>query len=278
MSRLKRPFLTVFSLYLICFAFRFFEYFLLRTDQTFWGEAFLHKLAGIGVLFLALRLFSSTPAYIGFTKTGAAKHLGMGLLFGLAVFAVAYGAEILLAVSQGRFQSLQLYVSSYAVDGNVGNRTQAVFFLLCIVGNIINVVMEEGVFRGLFQKMLQQRYAFIASAVIASLLFGVWHVIAPIRNYYDGISSLMGTVANLLMLVTTSTLVGFKCAMLTRLTGSLYMAMGDHFVNNTIVNLLHVTSAAGADELMVVRISIAQSLSFLAVLLYYLRKRKTLAA
>ena len=36
-----------------------------------------------------------------------------------------------------------------------------------------------------------------------------------------------------------STLVGLKLAMITYMEGNLYMGMDDHFVNNTIVNLLH---------------------------------------
>ena len=71
----------------------------------------------------------------------------------------------------------------------------------------------------------------------------------------------------------TSALIGFKFALLTRITGSLYAAMGDHFVNNTIVNLLHVLSYSGADELQTVRIALAQSLSFLLVLIWYKNRR-----
>lgn len=81
---------------------------------------------------------------------------------------------------------------------------------------------------------------------------------------------------NIVMLVITSTLAGIKFAMLTKLTGSLYMAMGDHFLNNTIVNVLHVVSFTGADELMTVRISIAQTVSFLAVLLFYIHRQRPL--
>jgi membrane protease YdiL (CAAX protease family) len=79
-----------------------------------------------------------------------------------------------------------------------------------------------------------------------------------------------GMIANIIMLVVTSGLVGFKFALLTKITGSLYMAMGDHFVNNTIVNLLHVVSTTGADEMMVLRVAIAQSLSCVMVLVYYI--------
>lgn len=277
MSNCKKPLLAVIMLYLLCFAFRILEYFVLRTDQTFWGEAFVHKLMGIAVLCIAAKILAFRPGEIGFSGEKIVTNIGKGLAFGLSIFAIAYGVETLLVISQGRFDSLKLYVSSYAVDGNVGNQTAFVFFLLCFAGNIINVVMEEGVFRGLFQKILETRFSFIIAAVIASCLFGAWHIMGPIRNYYDGMSSMGGMIANMIMLVVTSGLVGFKLAMLTRITGSLYMAMGDHFVNNTIVNILHVVSETGADELMFVRISIAQSLSFLVVLVYYLKVRRKIA-
>lgn len=274
MKKLRSPLLSVLAIYILCFIFRMIEYFIIRTDQTLLGEAIIHKIAGIIILWIAIKMLSTDFEYIGFKRKGIFKNFAFGLLFGISVFAAAYGAEILIAVSQGNFQSLQFYVSSYAVDKNIGNQTGILFFLICIVGNIVNVLMEEGVYRGLFQKILQQKYRFIAAAIICSILFGAWHVIGPIRNYYDGLSSMGGMAANIFMLVITSGLVGFKAAMITKLTGSLYMAMGDHFVNNTIVNILHVTSYTGADELMFVRITIAQSLSFLLVLIFYIWKQK----
>ena len=274
MKKLRSPLLSVLAIYILCFIFRMIEYFMIRTDQTLLGEAIIHKIAGIIILWIAIKILSTDFEFIGFKRKGIFKNFAFGLLFGISVFAAAYGAEILIAVSQGNFQSLQFYVSSYAVDKNIGNQTGILFFLICIVGNIVNVLMEEGVYRGLFQKILQQKYKFIAAAIICSILFGAWHVIGPIRSYYDGMSSMGGMAANIFMLVITSGLVGFKEAMITRLTGSLYMAMGDHFVNNTIVNILHVTSYTGADELMFVRITIAQSLSFLLVLIFYIWKQK----
>lgn len=117
--------------------------------------------------------------------------------------------------------------------------------------------------------MLEHKYTFIISAVISSGLFGIWHIMAPIRDYYDGTISRSGFIAKSAMLVITSGLVGSKFALITKLTGNLYMAMGDHFVNNTIINILHVISITGTDELMIFRISIAQSVSFIIVLIWY---------
>ena len=90
----------------------------------------------------------------------------------------------------------------------------------------------------------------------------------------DGVMGLGGFAANSVMLVVTSGLVGFKFALMTKLTGNLYMAMGDHFLNNTIVNVLHVISDAGADQMQVVRIAVAQSVSFAIVLAWYLMKKR----
>lgn len=276
--------ITILVIYLICFAFRALEYFVIRTDQTFLGEAFIHKLIGIGLLILAIKVFRYSFAEVGF-KTGKAFYdILKGLAFGLATFFIAYGVELIIVASTGNLKGLELYVSAYSVDGNVGHQTDFYFFVICIVGNIINVLMEEGVFRGLFQRMLNSHYKFVIAAIIASVLFGVWHIMSPLRNYLDGNQSLGGFIAQSCLLIGTSALVGFKFAMMGKLTGNLYMAMGDHFVNNTIVNILHVVSNSEADQFQVIRITIAQSLSFTVILIWYLivyfknRKQAEIAA
>lgn len=264
---------SVLAIYLICLMFRVFEYFALRTDQTVLGEAFIHKLIGIAILFATAKCYGYSRNETGFSTDKALKNTLKGFAFGLAVFVLAYLVEMTILAVQGQFESLKLYVSAYSVDGNIGNQTAFVFFVMCIAGNIINVVMEEGIFRGLFQKILEKKYTFTLSAVIVSCLFGVWHFISPFRSYCDGTMSIGGLIGNTAVLVVSSGLVGFKFAMMSKLTGSLHMAMGDHFVNNTIVNMLHVISDEGADKMQVVRIAIAQSVSFAIVLAWYLNKR-----
>ena len=277
MKKTRGMFWVVLGIFLLCYVFRVFEYLVLRTDKTWIGEAVIHKCIGIVIILIVVRILQLTVKEIGFVKQKCFQNLLKGLAFGIAVFIIAYATEILIAISSGRFEALQIYISSYAVNQNVGNETDIIFFVICIVGNIINVIMEEGLFRGVFQKVLENKFSFIFSAVISSALFGLWHMIGPVRNYIDGAFSKEAMIANILMLVITSGLVGFKFALMTKMTGSLYMAMGDHFVNNTIVNILHVVSNTGADEMMFVRITIAQSLSFILVLIAYLVRsdRKT---
>lgn len=273
-DRIQHPLRIVILLYGLCYIFRWFEYFFLQTDRTFLGEAIVHKGIGILILWISAAFFSISMKRIGFLSKGAWRNLGLGLLLGIVLFLIGYSVESMLIYVQENNASFQLYVSSYSVHGNIGHQTSIGFFLICMLGNIVNVWMEEGIFRGLFQTILQRKYTWLVSAILASLLFGFWHMIGPVRAYMEGTSSMGGMLANILMLVSTSALAGFTFAMLTKLTGSLYMAMGVHFVNNTIVNTLHVVTTTGSDEFLIVRMATAQTLSFLIILFVFLRKQK----
>ena len=62
-------------------------------------------------------------------------------------------------------------------------------------------------------------------------------------------------------------IMGIKWALMGQMTGNLYAGMADHFFNNCIAtNLLHVSTESGIDEMMIVRVLIAQLLSFFIVL------------
>ena len=268
----KRVIRQVLTIYLVCFVARIFEYFVLRTDQTILGEAFIHKLFGIIVICLVVRRSGETLSDIGFVKNDYIRSAVKGLVLGLSMFTIGYFVEILILMQNRTYAGIRFYVSAYAVDTNIAKQTSVLFILICIIGNFINVLMEEGLFRGLFPRMLNSRRFWNVTS-ICSLLFGVWHIVGPVRNYIDGQSSFQGMIANAIMLIVSSTLVGLKLAMITYMEGNLYMGMADHFVNNTIVNLLHIESSTGADEMMFLRITVAQTISFFIVLFIFLERK-----
>ena len=267
--------LAVLIIYVICFAFRALEYFVIRTDRTFFGEAFIHKLIGIGIMIAAVFIFHYRFEDIGFKTGKSFFDILKGLIFGIAVFTVAYGTEIIILAASNNLQAVEFYVTAYSVDAGTEVKRTGIFFLVCAIGNVINVLMEEGVFRGLFQKMLSDKYKWLIAGIIASVLFGLWHIMAPLRSLIEGNKTVGGFIGESAMLIGTSALVGFKFVLMGKITGNLYMGMGDHFVNNTIVNILHVINKENeADQLQVIRISIAQSVSFIAVLIWFFIDKK----
>ena len=71
-----------------------------------------------------------------------------------------------------------------------------------------------------------------------------------------------------------SGIMSIKWSVLYKITGSLWMGLGDHLFNNVIVtNLLHVVSENEADSMQIVRILIGQLLSFILVMVYYKKGR-----
>ena len=88
------PIMFIWLFYAVCFVFRAVEYFVVRTDQGIIGEAFIHKLIGIGLLAIAIHIWGCKWRDIGFRADNARKGVCYGLLFGAAVYALAYAADI----------------------------------------------------------------------------------------------------------------------------------------------------------------------------------------
>lgn len=266
------------SVFTLCLAVRFAEYFLIETDKTAIGENVFHKIVGIILLAVVLKEIHLTWSEIGFQRKGFVSSILKGLLLGSGCFTISYGLELAILALQGKPAHFELYISSFSFTGAGVKNTEFLFFGLCIFFNVINVWMEEGVFRGLFLKTLSETTSFMKANVIAAFLFGIWHIVMPIRSYVNGEMSfgemiLLGSGYMIL-----AGMMGIKWGLLYRMTGNVWVGLGDHLFNNTVAtNMLHVLSPNGADELQIVRIMVAQLISFAFVWgIYGWRNRKVI--
>jgi len=275
MNRIKKhSILYCLLIFIICAIARIIEYFLIRTDESFLAENFLHKLFGIMLLSVTLIVTQNKWRDIGFTGNAFLKQTGKGLLLGATCFGVAYGIECsILYIANGNV-SLSFYASGFSLNREMAQQTGIQFVLLCIVFNIINVWMEEGVFRGLFTKLLED-IPYNKSILLIAFLFGVWHWVMPFRDYLEGNSSM----ANLLVMgigyIVLAGIMSLKWSLLYKMTGSIWMGLGDHLFNNVVVtNLVHVISNNEADSMQIVRIMVGQLLSFIIVFAIYRKGKK----
>ncbi|TGX97300.1 CPBP family intramembrane metalloprotease [Hominisplanchenecus murintestinalis] len=257
-------------IFMLCLSVRFVEYFLIETDKTAIGENVFHKVVGIIILAVILKGSNFTWSDIGFQRNSFAGSILKGLLLGSVCFAISYGLELAIFILQGNPAHLEIYISSFSLTGSQIKNTDFVFFLLCVLFNIINVWMEEGVFRGLFIKTFSEAKPFMQANFIAAFLFGIWHIVMPIRSYVNGEMPFAAMVLMGIGYIILAGIMGIKWGLLYRITGNIWVGLGDHLFNNTVAaNMLHVVSLKGADELQIVRIMAAQIISFAFVLVIH---------
>ena len=258
------------AIFTLCLSVRFVEYFLIETDKTAIGENVLHKVVGIIILALVLKRVNLSWSDIGFQKNGFASSILKGLLLGSVCFTISYWLELAIFILQGTPAHLEMYISSFSLTGSQIKNTDFVFFLLCVLFNVINVWMEEGVFRGLFIKTLSETKSFMKANFIAAFLFGIWHIVMPIRSCINGEMSFAAMVLLGIGYIILAGIMGIKWGLLYRISGNIWVGLSDHLLNNTVAtNMLHVISQNGADELQIVRIMVAQIISFAFVLIIH---------
>lgn len=273
---LKTPILSCSMIFVICSVARIIEYFYMRTDETFLSENFLHKLFGILLLWGILSISKLGWKDIGFTSNGIMSGVGKGLLFGLVCAIFAYVVECLTLFFLHGNVHLSFYASGFSLTNEKVSQAGILLILSSVLFNLINVWMEEGIFRGLFTKILEG-LSYRKSLFFIAFLFGIWHLVMPLRDYLQGESSLVNLIAMGIGYVILAGMMSIKWSLLYKMTGSLWFGLGDHFFNNLASNLVHVVSNSEADSLQIVRILLWQLLSFAIVLIIYTRKSKTIA-
>lgn len=258
--------LTCLILFAVLIIVHGFEAIVLRMDETVIGENLINKVFGIIIVFAVLYMLKKKPDEIGFTRQGLGKGILTGLLLAAASFTVSYGIEIAILKLQGHSVELGIFTSGFSLTGDAEIHTGIGFILMCVFFNIINVVMEEGTFRGLFYNLVNADHSHGFAMIFQAVLFGIWHIVTPLHNLIDGDMDIGSFIVLSIGYIILAGLMGIKWSMLYKMTGNLYAGMADHFFNNCIAtNLLHVITEDGTDDMMIVRVLIAQVISFAAV-------------
>ena len=103
-------------------------------------------------------------AEIGFNFSNIKKNLLyalFGFALGIRTFAISYSVEIIILLAQGKSISLGFYVTNFALSGATNSVELSLSALLiCIAGNVINVIAEEGLFRGFFLHIAKESFGF----------------------------------------------------------------------------------------------------------------------
>ena len=264
------------AVFIICLIVHGLEVFFIRTDETVFAECFINKVFGIIVLFVLLHMFKMKWRDIGFVKEKLVKDCLKGFGICALFYSIGFLVEFIVMSMQGNPGHMEFFVTGFSLTGNMVKQTGIGFVLMCIGFNIINVWMEEGLFRGFYITYLKKAISPGNALLLAALLFGIWHLVTPLRSIADG-DMTVGTFAVMSIgYVVLSALMGIKWGLLYEKSGTIWIGLADHFFNNCVVtNLLHVVSDTGVDEYQILRVLVGELASFFAVLAYSkLSKRK----
>ena len=217
----NKPFIACWIMFAILIAVHGFEAIVLRMDETVLGENFINKVFGIVLIFVVLGLLKWAPKGIGFTAKNFLRNIGIGFLFALVSFAVAYSVEVIILKSQGQSVSFGIFTTGFSLTGETTVHTGIGFILMCIFFNIINVVMEEGTFRGLFFNIVSVKKSMKTALFFQALLFGIWHVITPLHNLIDGDINVPSFIALSIGYIILAGMMGIKWGLMYKMTGIL---------------------------------------------------------
>lgn len=261
-SYLKKHFiLTSFIVLALALILRIIDIYFLKLDEKL-GEIILSKFLGFVLVILVVYLLKDGICSIGLSKNKIYKNISIGLFSCLAIYLIAYLFEYLFIYFKGGNPT---YIFT-AIDPKQGLSGSFAFMIWLLFGNLINALMEESLFRGLFLSRLMTKYSFFISNLIQSILFGLWHLVWPLKDYLNGDIDLGKFIIMAISIALPTAVMGFIWGYMFYGSKSLYLPIASHFMANSIQNVLHIVSNNELDTFIFLRGAVALILSLLFLL------------
>lgn len=256
-------------LFFIALILRINDIFILRLDEWL-GEIILSKSLGFALVVGYTWLVGKSLSSIGLHSRNLKEALAIGAGLTVAAFAVAVFVQTLTLSSD---QSLAMR----AVDPKTGMTGGLAFAVFLIVGNVINSLMEEGLFRGVMLSHFLRRLRIRNANLLQASLFAAWHLVWPIKAYLSGDVSAASAFAQAALLLTGTFVAGLVYGYLFWRTSSLWAPFIAHFLNNTILNLVQVQSPGGdLQPAIVLSVVVVIAMAVLAFVVNPISKRLAL--
>ena len=264
-----RPLLVGMALFTIALIIRSIDSFVLRWDELL-GELILTKSLGIVLVLCFLWLTGRKLKDIGFRSDSVGKILLIGTIPTGIAFIFGYGADLLV----GSLQGGQPVLHFGAIDSKMGVTGGLLFALWMLLCNAVNSFMEEGFFRGVLARLSRVRFNFWGANWFQAFIFSIWHLPWVLKYYLVGDINTGGELAlSVLYHSIPQLLIGIVYGYMYLKTGNLWAAWIAHALSNTTTNFLHVTTTAGLDTGLPIRMSVYLVVMFIS--LFWVRHQST---
>jgi len=265
---LSHPLQIGIMLFTVILVLRIVEMFYFRLDEL-WGEVFVSKLLGfliiIGYLWLAKRKIGD----IGLHSAHFLESISIVIVFMTISLAFSYFTEWIYLTRRGLQPSFIIAPISNSLDAEFAIQGGFLFGLWLIFGNFMNSLMEEGLFRGVMITHFRVRLSFWKANFLQAFLFGIWHIVWPVKSYILGQMSASEAIVFAIGYIFLSAIIGLVWGYLFLKTNNLWAPWFAHTINNSTMNLLHTVTAQGFDSGFMIRMSV---FPFIALMTLFLIK------
>ena len=259
---LRRPLQIGVLIFVIIFTLRTIEIFILRLDEI-WGEVFVSKLLGFLIIIGYLWISKRKLADIGFHSHNLLKSISIAVVIMTLSITLSFLVEWIYLARKGIQTSLIFAPLSYSLDAEYAMKGGFLFGLWLFFGNLINSLMEEGLFRGVMITHFRVNLSFWKANFLQAFLFGIWHIVWPIKSYVINQMSAQEAIITSIGYIFSSGIIALVWGYLFLKTGSLWAPWLAHTLSNSVMNLLHTVTSQGFDTGFLLRMSI---LPFIALL------------
>jgi len=249
---LQHPIRVSLMLLLIALAFRIMDIFVLRLDER-WGEIILSKFLGFALVLAYLWAVRRGVKDIGLHSDLLGKSVLIAAFVTMVTLVSAYAAEWVYLTASGAQPSFALAARGHTIDPELGMQGGLLFGMWLIIGNFVNSFMEEGLFRGVMIPHFRTRLSFWQANFLQALLFGLWHLVWPIKYFVTGQMDASTATMSGITYVIAAGINGLVWGYLYLKTNNLWAPWVAHTMTNSTLNLLHTVTAEGFDPGLMVR-------------------------
>ncbi len=264
------------SMFFVMLAVYCIDIFLFKSDLTVLGDAFFARFISFVIIFLYLLAAKEPIETLGISKKTQKIFGGVlyGTFFALVPLAIVTLCEVAYYASTDataltlHFETPNMtYVRSEESLTPVAG--VVIYIFTCFFGN----ALKEVFFRGFLLKKFNKITDFGKANFMQAVLYMTFILPYLARNIPDQLSRNRLTVPMavfmIIFYIVHETFVGIKWGLMTRISGSAYMAIVDHFLYVFLSNSIFITNRYESWSFMLHMMAI-QVVSFLFVLIYYI--------
>lgn len=242
------------GLYIISFGIRLVDIFVLHLDETPFN-IITSKSIPIILILLYLWHNKKTVSEVGVHS----NKLGLSFLFGVLIFLVFDGTQIIVDFVTMFASGAEPVVGLAQIPSEWG---------LYLFGfYIINSFMEEGLFRGLMMRQFMTKMSVWKANLLQSFLFGIWHIVWPIKAYIFGEVDLAGFISYGFQYVLVTFIAGLVFGYMYQKSNSLIGPVVLHTIHNMYASFVVIELLAEEAYYTATNFLITMGMMFLAVIL-----------